>query len=300
MKTKNCPKCGFTVSDEFRFCLECGAELSTGTDFDPPPTIVFPEPTQLSPSVPNVGGDSQEPQSTIIFQGPAQRPPSVLPPARPHSKLPWFVVGICVLVIGVLCYLTIFRGKASQSDNSISQLQSATPFPSATPSPAETSSPAATPSSTPTRSPTASPSPTATSSPAPPSTPSPATTSSPAPSPSTQTVPTQTPPTAEPTIPPVETPASGPGMDQPVAILSKPTPNYTAEARKKRVEGTVVLRVVLRADGSIGTVSVVSGLPNGLSERAIAAARSIKFEPAQKNGVAVSTVVQLEYNFRLY
>jgi TonB family protein len=89
-------------------------------------------------------------------------------------------------------------------------------------------------------------------------------------------------------------------MDQPVAILSKPTPNYTAEARKKRVEGTVVLRVVLRADGSIGTVSVVSGLPNGLSERAIAAARSIKFEPAQKNGVAVSTVVQLEYNFHLY
>jgi len=286
MKTKNCPKCGFTVSDEFRFCLECGAELSTGTDFEPPPTIVFPEPTQLSPSVPNIEGDSQEPQSTIIFQGPAQRPPSVSPPVRPHSKLPWFVVGICVLVIGVLCYLTIFRGKASQSDNSISQLQSATPFPSATPSPAETSSPAATPSSTPTRSPTASPSPTAT--------------SSPAPSLSTQTVPTQTPPTAEPTIPPDETPASGPGMDQPVAILSKPTPNYTAEARKKRVEGTVVLRVVLRADGSIGTVSVVSGLPNGLSERAIAAARSIKFEPAQKNGVAVSTVVQLEYNFHLY
>jgi len=60
------------------------------------------------------------------------------------------------------------------------------------------------------------------------------------------------------------------------------------------------LRVVLRADGSIGTVSVVRGLPNGLIEQSIAAARSIKFVPAQKNGVAVSTVVQLEYNFNLY
>jgi TonB family protein len=111
----------------------------------------------------------------------------------------------------------------------------------------------------------------------------------------------ETPPTAAPTITPVETPkiASGPGMDQPVAILSQPRPSYTQEARKKRVEGTVVLEVVLRADGSIGTVSVVSGLPNGLSEQAIAAARNVKFVPAQKNGVAVSTVVQLEYNFRL-
>jgi TonB family protein len=84
-----------------------------------------------------------------------------------------------------------------------------------------------------------------------------------------------------------------------VAILSQPPPNYTEEARKKRVVGTVVLRVVLGADGSIGTISVVSGLPNGLSERAIIAARNIRFVPAKKNGVAVSTVVQLEYNFRL-
>ena len=89
-------------------------------------------------------------------------------------------------------------------------------------------------------------------------------------------------------------------MDQRVSILSKPQPSYTEEARKNQVVGTVVLRVVFGADGSIGTVGVVSGLPNGLSERAIAAARSIKFVPAQKNGVAVSTVMQLEYNFNLY
>jgi TonB family protein len=89
-------------------------------------------------------------------------------------------------------------------------------------------------------------------------------------------------------------------VDQRVAILSKPQPSYTEEARKNQIFGKVVLRVVFGANGSIDSVSVVNGLPDGLSERAIAAARSIKFVPAQKNGTAVSTVMQVEYNFSLY
>jgi hypothetical protein len=37
-----------------------------------------------------------------------------------------------------------------------------------------------------------------------------------------------------------------------------------------------------------------------LTERAIAAARQIKFNPATKNGRAVSVYMNLEYNFNLY
>ncbi|MDT5059855.1 MAG: hypothetical protein QOH63_562, partial [Acidobacteriota bacterium] len=44
----------------------------------------------------------------------------------------------------------------------------------------------------------------------------------------------------------------------------------------------------------------VSGLPNGLTERAIAAARQIRFTPAMKDGHAVSQYIQIEYNFNLY
>jgi TonB family protein len=58
--------------------------------------------------------------------------------------------------------------------------------------------------------------------------------------------------------------------------------------------------VILKSDGTIGSISVVSGLSYGLTERAIAAARSIKFTPAQKDGVPVSMSVQVEYVFSLY
>jgi protein TonB len=66
------------------------------------------------------------------------------------------------------------------------------------------------------------------------------------------------------------------------------------------VEGTVVLRAIFAADGKVKNILVLSPLPNALTERAIDAARKVKFEPATKDGRPVSMVVQLEYNFNLY
>jgi hypothetical protein len=42
------------------------------------------------------------------------------------------------------------------------------------------------------------------------------------------------------------------------------------------------------------------GLPYGLTEKAIAAARQIRFDPATKDGHKVSMWMKLEYNFNLY
>ena len=86
----------------------------------------------------------------------------------------------------------------------------------------------------------------------------------------------------------------------PLKILSKPRANYTDAARQAQVQGKVVLRVTFAANGTIGGISVISGLGNGLTEQAIAAARNIKFEPAKKNGQAVSTVKSIEYTFTIY
>ena len=44
----------------------------------------------------------------------------------------------------------------------------------------------------------------------------------------------------------------------------------------------------------------MKGLPHGLTERAIAAARAIQFTPTQKDGQAVSQWVTVEYNFEIY
>ena len=93
---------------------------------------------------------------------------------------------------------------------------------------------------------------------------------------------------------------SGREVSQKARVLSKPEPQYTEEARKNQITGTVVLRAVFTSGGQVTNIRAVSGLPYGLTERAIAAARLIKFSPAMKDGRAVSMYIQLEYNFNLY
>jgi TonB family protein len=83
-------------------------------------------------------------------------------------------------------------------------------------------------------------------------------------------------------------------------VITKPEPQYTESARQHSVHGTVVLRAVFAADGKVKHLSVITGLPDGLTERALAAARAIKFVPAKKDGRPVSMWMQLEYNFDLY
>lgn len=83
-------------------------------------------------------------------------------------------------------------------------------------------------------------------------------------------------------------------------IVSKPEPTYTQDARMNQITGTVVLRCVFRSSGVVTNITVVSGLEHGLTEKAIAAARQIKFIPPIKDGHFVSMYMQLEYNFNLY
>ncbi|MEP6919791.1 MAG: energy transducer TonB [bacterium] len=93
---------------------------------------------------------------------------------------------------------------------------------------------------------------------------------------------------------------SGKEVSSKARVLSKPEPQYTEEARKNQIIGTVVLRAVFTSGGQVTGIRAVSGLPFGLTERAIAAARQIKFSPAMKDGHPVSMYIQLEYNFNLY
>jgi len=92
----------------------------------------------------------------------------------------------------------------------------------------------------------------------------------------------------------------GGGTLQRARVLSKPEPQYTEDARRNQITGTVVLRVVFASSGEVVQIHAVRTLPFGLTERAIAAARQIRFEPAKRDGRAVSVSMQLEYNFNLY
>lgn len=81
--------------------------------------------------------------------------------------------------------------------------------------------------------------------------------------------------------------------------LYAPTPQYTEAARANRTQGSVILRVLVNEDGNVNAVRVVRGLPDGLTEQAIDAARRSKFKPAMKDGKAVASWAVLEMTFNI-
>ena len=90
----------------------------------------------------------------------------------------------------------------------------------------------------------------------------------------------------------------GKEVDKPPVLKSKPDPEYTAAAQLNRIQGTVILRCVFTMSGEVKHIFVISGLPYGLTETSMAAAKKIKFKPAIKEGKAVSIWMELQYNFR--
>lgn len=85
-------------------------------------------------------------------------------------------------------------------------------------------------------------------------------------------------------------------------IKSKPNPGYPREARGYGVQGEVKLRIILGSDGRVrDEMEVLEGLPHGITEEAIKAARRIVFEPARReDGRPVSQYVTVIYHFHLY
>ena len=83
-------------------------------------------------------------------------------------------------------------------------------------------------------------------------------------------------------------------------ILYKERAPYTEDARQNRVQGVVVLNVTFGADSRIHDIGVMRGLPHGLTEKAIEAAKRIRFTPAIRDGKPVSVRGHIEFNFALY
>jgi len=81
--------------------------------------------------------------------------------------------------------------------------------------------------------------------------------------------------------------------------LNRPRPNYTEEARKNRVSGIVMARIVVDQQGSPNTIIPVSFLPDGLTEEAIAAIKQMRFQPAFKGDAPVAYRVSVEVEFNL-
>jgi protein TonB len=90
----------------------------------------------------------------------------------------------------------------------------------------------------------------------------------------------------------------GAGITAP-AILREVKPDYTEEGRRRTVEGDVVLEIVVRSDGAVGSVKLLQGLGAGLDQRAVEAVRQWRFSPAKRYGTPVDVIVEVAMEFKL-
>ncbi len=81
-------------------------------------------------------------------------------------------------------------------------------------------------------------------------------------------------------------------------LLESPAAAYPDEALSAKAKGEVRLRLVLAAEGTVKYVFPMKPLPHGLTEAAMDAALQIKFEPAMRNGQAVSQFATVVYEFK--
>lgn len=91
----------------------------------------------------------------------------------------------------------------------------------------------------------------------------------------------------------------GGGVSAPRAIFT-PDPEYSAEARMAKYQGTVLLYAIIGPDGRPRELKVSRPLGMGLDQKALEAVRKWRFEPALKNGIPVAVEVNVEVNFHLY
>ena len=89
------------------------------------------------------------------------------------------------------------------------------------------------------------------------------------------------------------------GVGQP-ACLYCPDPQYSEEARKSKFQGSVLLQIIVTADGRASDIQVIKGPGLGLEEKAVEAVKQWRFKPALgPNGKPVPTQIPVEVNFRL-
>jgi|SRR5690242_11790127 len=79
-----------------------------------------------------------------------------------------------------------------------------------------------------------------------------------------------------------------------------PEPEYSSEARRFDIQGTVVLRVVIDKQGRVTKPRIIRPIGLGLDEKAIAGVQQWKFKPATLKGQPVAAEMAIEIAFNLY
>ena len=98
-------------------------------------------------------------------------------------------------------------------------------------------------------------------------------------------------------------PCASPGnpcqYDRLPKVKKMPPPTYSRGPRDPKIEGTVILEILIGSSGRVLRANILRSVP-GLDEAALEAVREWIFEPALKDGRAVATLVQAPITFKIY
>jgi len=125
--------------------------------------------------------------------------------------------------------------------------------------------------------------------------------------PATETTASTAVPEPPPITPPISmTPAPERGVYSAVPVggtqpeeLERVVPHYPSAARRAGVQGSVVVRGIVRKDGTIDDVEVIKDLPYGLGDSARQAVSQWRFRPATYRGDPIDVYYTVTVNFRL-
>ena len=81
-------------------------------------------------------------------------------------------------------------------------------------------------------------------------------------------------------------------------LTKRVNPAYPSDARDQRIQGVVLLTVIIDKEGNVSTADLISGHPL-LAPAAIDAVRQWKYKPYLLNGQAVEIETQVQVNFTL-
>ena len=88
-------------------------------------------------------------------------------------------------------------------------------------------------------------------------------------------------------------------LQTPPKVVSKVEPDYTDAARNAKIEGPVVLSLIVDTQGQAQKIRVTKSLDKGMDQQAIAAIEKWRFAPGIKDGKPVRAAATIEVNFRL-
>ena len=81
-------------------------------------------------------------------------------------------------------------------------------------------------------------------------------------------------------------------------LVSKVAPDYPADAKQARIQGTVVMRVIVDKEGNVANIQLISGHPL-LVAAAKDAVQQYVYKPTLLNGSPVEVITQVDVNFSL-